>query len=237
MKQMNKKVTKILIVLGLLILAAVGMTIAYYNNRKEFENEFRVKAPGVAVYEKFNPTDWWVPGEEKSKEVWFKNTGEQDMLLRFSYSVEWVSVDGKELPPKPASDVIKLNWNIADNNEKGEDKKAEESGQITDIPKDFIKQEQTDSEGKVTTYYYYTKILKAGEPTDLVLESVKFIKELSNDEHGFDYSNQQLNLTIKGETALAVEGAVAEQWKEIPEITAEINQTTGEVRWSTQQSQ
>ena len=28
MKQMNKKVTKILIVLGLLILAAVGMTIA-----------------------------------------------------------------------------------------------------------------------------------------------------------------------------------------------------------------
>ena len=228
MKQINKKATKILIVLCLVALAAVGMTIAYYNSTKEFEKEFRVNAPGVAVYEKFNPTDWWVPGEEKSKEVWFKNTGELDMLLRFSYSVEWVAVEGSPIPPRDAEDVVSLNWNIGEpHNEKGEDKTAAESGLKTDVPVDFTKMKQGD-----TTYYYYNKILKAGEPTDLVLESVKFKTDLSNDEHDFDYSNQQINLTIKGETVLADSAAVKDQWRELPQITAVINPQTGSVTWS-----
>ena len=226
MKQINKKATKILIVLCVVALTAVGMTIAYYNSTKEFENEFRVKAPGVAVYEKFNPTDWWVPGEEKSKEVLFKNTGEQDMLLRFSCSIEWVAVEGKELPQIEAKDVVSLNWNIGEGNEKGEDKEAIESGLETDVPVGFTKREQNG-----IIYYYYNKILKAGESTDLVLESVKFMTNISNDEHGFDYSNQQINLTIKGETVLADSAAVEDQWKESPQIIAEIEPDTGDVIW------
>ena len=83
MAQISKKAKKILIVLGLLTIAVIGLTLAYYSGQEEFENEFHVKEPGVAIYEKFNPTDWWVPGEEKSKQAWFTNTGEMDMLLRF----------------------------------------------------------------------------------------------------------------------------------------------------------
>lgn len=216
MKQLNKKATKILIILGVMVLTIIGLTLAYYNSTKKFENEFRVNAPGVAVYEKFNPTDLWVPGEEKSKEVWFKNTGEQDMLLRFSYSVEWVPVDGKPMPNRPADEVVTLNWNIEGN---------------TNVPKDFSKKDQT-LNGKPITYYYYNKVLKAGEPTDLVLKSVKFKTDLSNDEHRFDYSDQQINLTIKGETVLADSEAVKDQWKETQQITAEINLETGAVIWS-----
>lgn len=231
MKQLNKKATKILIILGVMVLTIIGLTLAYYNSTKKFENEFHVNAPGVAVYEKFNPTDLWVPGEEKSKEVLFKNTGEQDMLLRFSYSIEWVPVDGKPIPSRPADEVVTLNWNIEGNNEKGEDKAAAGAGLPTDVPKDFSKMNQT-LDGKPITYYYYNKVLKAGEPTDLVLESVKFKTDLSNDEHGFNYSDQQINLTIKGETVLADSEAVKDQWKETQQITAEINLKTGAVTWS-----
>ena len=233
MKQINKKATKILIILSLLLLAAVGMTIAYYNSMKKFENEFSVNAPGVAVYEKFDPSDLWVPGEEKSKEVLFKNTGEQDMLLRFSYKIEWVLPEGKGTPPKSAEEVVALHWNIGDGNEKGEDKEAFAAGKFTDIPIDFTKVTQDGRNGINTDYYYYNKILKAGEATDWVLESVKFAKDISNDEHGYDYSNLQINLTITGETVLADSAAVTDQWKNLPQITAEINPQTGEVKWST----
>lgn len=251
MKQISPKAKKILIALGLLTVAIVGLTLAYYNSQKEFENEFHVKEPGVAIYEKFNPTDHWVPGEEKSKEIWFKNTGEMDMLLRFSIDVEW------ETPPiytndkgetivvdVPAKDVVDLYWKNSEK-EKGPNgepkatplpKTEEEAAALAGF--DFIPVTQ---EG--VTYYYYKKVLKAkgtldGTGADLsktqnVLESVGFSPNLSNDGHEHsDYSNTQINLTIKGETVLADNEAVKDQWKDMPQIQATIDFATGTVTWT-----
>lgn len=211
MKKMAKKTKHILTILALLLVALVGGTIAYYTSQQKFDNEFSVAEPGVAIQEKFMPTDSWVPGEEKSKEVWFTNTGEMDMFLRFSVEAEW---EGSDHPEVDADSVITLFWN------QGNDQRDDEKPPI-----DFVADKQE-------KYYYYTKLLKAGESTQHVLESVKFATNLSNDGHlNSDYSNTQINLTITGETVLADPGAVAEQWTEVPQVQASIA-ADGTVTWT-----
>lgn len=230
MKQLLEKNKKILIALGLLFLAAAGLTYAYYNSMKDFKNEFQVKEPGVAINEKFNPTDWWVPGEEKSKQIWFTNTGEMDMLLRFKLKIEWhknqeekyIDEEGKPTIPKDKdgkaiseedlakidlSELVTFYWKDSKN---GAVVLAEAS---KDPGFDFV---PIDQNGE--TYYYYKKILKAKgnsneNVTQHVLESVKFDTERSNDNHeGWDYSGVQLDLTIEGETLLVDGRAAEEEW-------------------------
>lgn len=217
MKRISKKTAGILILLGLFLLTVMGVTIAYYTSQKDFKNEFTVSEPGVAIQEKFNPSDFWVPGEEKSKEVWFTNTGKMDMLLRFSVEVEWADDNH---PDRAAEDVVTLYWND------GNGKRVSDDSQLVD----FVKKTQR-VDTTVTDYYYYTKVLKAGESTQHILESVKFAADLSNDGHdNSDYSNTQINITIKGETVLADPDAAADQWKELPQITAVI--TGDRVAWN-----
>ena len=218
MKQIKKESKIVFLVLTLLLVTIIGATIAYYSSQKDFENEFQVKEPGVAIEEKFNPADHWVPGEEKSKEVWFKNTGQMDMLLRFSVEIAWD--ESVPHPNRPAQEVITLYWN------------GGEDGRIPAVPGDTapIEFQRIVQDGE--SYYYYTKVLKAGESTQHTLESVKFATNLSNDGHNnSDYSNTQLLVTIKGETVLAVEEAV-EEWNELPQIKADIHKD-GTVTWST----
>ena len=113
--------------------------------------------------------------------------------------------------------VITLYWNQEDDTR--DDAKP---------PVDFVVKKQGDE-----TYYYYEKVLKAGESTQHVLESVKFSTDLSNDGHlNSDYSNTQINLTITGETVLADAEAVAEQWTETPQVQAVIDETSGSVTWT-----
>ncbi len=240
MKQINKKITKIFLVLSLLLLTAVGLTIAYYNNHKTFSNEFHVKEPGVSIYEKFNPTDWWVPGEEKSKQAWFANTGELDMLLRFKIDVEWApgqkpkDAKGNELAVE-AKDVVTLYWK-ASRDENGVSRDpillpmATAENRVVGDGKSYIDGEEQDDEKDIlpsgfdfipvyqdgNTYYYYKKILKAKDDpqfnTQHVLESVKFSESLSNDGHlHSDYSGSQIDLTITGETVLVDWRSVEEQ--------------------------
>lgn len=217
MRQERKKTFRILLFLGLLVLAAFGATIAYYNSQNGFVNEFHVSKPGVAVYEKFDPSDYWVPGEEKQKEVKFVNTGEQDMVLRFAVNAYWDATPSVAAGQEPveAEGIITLYWN------QGTEEKW------PGVPIDFTK--VTDSAGD--TYYYYNYILKAGTETKNVLESVRFSADLSNDDHLYpDYAGLQVNLTIKGETVLANEEAVTEQWTDAPSVS--IDRELGTVTWT-----
>lgn len=215
MKQLSNKKSKILLVLGLLFLTVIGATAAYYAVQKVFQNEFKVEKPGIGLIEKYNPSDHWVPGEETSKEVLFANTEEQDMLLRFSFELKWA--DGVQVPGnRDVKDVVKLYW--TDNN--GD--KVEVNNDS--CPRDFVKK----SSGGVD-YYYYTKVFKGGQKTPKVLESVKLETNMSNDEHlNSDFSDKKFQLTIKGETVLADEKAVAEQWQ--GQVTAAIGKN-GTVTW------
>lgn len=234
MKQLSKEKKNILIISGLLLLTAVGLTIAYYNNQKTFKNEFHVGAPGVVMYEDFNPADQWVPEEEKGKQAWFTNTGELDMLLRFKVEARWDiaptwtdkngvkhEIEGKKKGDLVGSDVLTLYWKDSQDDptkghQTGVDNEAgsgalELSEELsTSYPDEFDFK-------KVGEYYYYKKILKAKgsdmSSTQHVLESVKFDPHLSNDGHeNSDYSHTQINLIITGETVLVDKRAVEEQW-------------------------
>lgn len=224
MKQISKKTVKVLTVVSLLLLTAFGLTMAYYNSQKDFKNEFHVNAPGVSIYEKFNPTDWWVPGEEKSKQAWFTNTGELDMLLRFRVDYDWAKGQKPtgDASDMQAKDVIKLYWRDSTHSS---DKLIELPVATAEKPVvgvdinnfDFIGIYDPDAG---TTYYYYKKILKAkgseGSSTQKVLESVKFDTKLSNDGHQHsDYSSTQIDLTITGETVLVDPRAVKEKWPNV----------------------
>lgn len=202
MKQIIEKNKRTLIILGLFLLAVMGMTLAYYNSKKDFKNEFRTPKPGVAIHEVFNPTDYWVPGEEKSKEAWFSNSGEIDMLLRFKVDVAWA--EGVKHPKRDPNEFVTLYWKSSKLGSDNKVKLSEAGGK-----------EDFDFELGPDGYYYYKKVLEAEGSnmavTQNVLESVEFSNELSNDGHkNSDYSNVQVNVTIKGETVLAsAEGAAA----------------------------
>ncbi len=224
MKPVTKRTKNILLVLGFSLIAIIGGTVAYYMSREEFDNEFYVGEPGVAVEEKFNPGEQWVPGEKKEKEVWFTNTGEIDMLLRFRLDAQWepgkepVSASGEEFTPW---DLITLNWNVEDSAEESDPEGTDD----TKIQY-FTKIEESDG-----VYYYYNKILRRsgieGSKTDKILEAVTFASDISNGSNGPDYSGAQINLTIYGETVLVDEAAALETWGRQPEIDRE----TGNVIW------
>lgn len=220
MKQIGKKNAKIfLLAFSLLLLTVVGLTVAYYNSQKAFKNEFHVNAPGVSIYEKFNPTDWWVPGEEKSKQAWFTNTGELDMLLRFKIDYDWA--EGQKptgaASEAEAKDAVKLYWTDSTNDSGAKELPIAIEGGEPVVFGDFIGFYDSDEK---TTYYYYKKILKAkgtdGSSTQHVLESVKFEPNLSNDGHlHSDYSGTQIDLTITGETVLVDWRAAQEKWPNV----------------------
>ena len=230
MKEIIKKRKPAFLIFCLLAVTAVGATIAYFSSQKDFGNEFRVKAPGVAMEEKFNPADHWVPGEEKAKEVWFTNTGQMDMLLRFSVDIQWdETVPHPDRDPK---DVIGLYWYG-----------GEKGGECIRIPARSADGTHSDAapvgfkqivqDGRA--YFYYEKVLKAGESTQHTLESVKFATNLSNDGHNnSDFSDTRLLVTIRGETVLADSDAVQE-WRESPQIKAVIS--GDDVSWSTAENE
>ena len=244
MKKMNSKTKATLLVVSLLLLVAVGATIAFYISGDYFRNTFRVKAPGVAMYELFDPTDQWTPEEEKTKEVMFENTGGQDMLLRFKIEAEWdesswdppadaddaakAKAKADKENRKSPEDVLTYYWNIGEDNQLGNDNKDRLPGASpgnTDCPVDFV---------KIGEYYYYTKILKGGQSTQMILESVGFSPYLSNDPHGVDYSGKQINISMKGETVLAVEAAANEMWGKdgvLCTIPEEAQEDGTEVKW------
>lgn len=215
MKKLAKKSKNILLLFALALLALIGATIAYYTSQQTFDNELSVKEPGVAVIEKFNPADHWVPGEEKIKEVWFTNTGQMDMLLRFHVETKWA--DGKK--PNGATD-------------------ADAAACIQLNQKDSFAANFVSFTENSRTYYYYKKVLKPGESTTRVLDSVTFSSNISNDTHGMDYSDSQVNIAIIGETILAAANdsgfaETADEWDKSAKITESAGVKT--VTWSEKQ--
>lgn len=218
---------KAFIALGLLLVAAVGMTIAFYTSLQVFRNPFRTVAPGIAIEEKFDSSDFWVPEEEKTKQIAFTNTGSMDMYLRFKVEVDWNGGSGPKDDDTPLwlSDedsqteankgVITLYWR---------DSKTEGGAQVLhkNINNDLIvaipeKEIGEDGVENDVIYYYYKEVLKAGASTQHVLESVQFSPNLSNDGHdNSDYSHVQINVTLKGETVLANPEAAKEVWGREP---------------------
>ena len=104
-----KKKKRIITIAGLLLVAIVGATFAYYTSNTSFENVFNAGKYKVTLTEVFESPDNWVPGETVPKTVTAKNDGTVPAAVRISYTEQWTKeIDGVEtditaqVSPNPA---------------------------------------------------------------------------------------------------------------------------------------
>lgn len=188
MNKSNKSLLRILVIC--LLISLITAVFAFYYRTQSIDNDLTVGVPKVYLGEKFDPTDKWVPGEDKQKEVKFGNEGDIDSYLRVRFTPKLVLADGTEVTD---SDILKdFALNYAD---------------------DFDTNFTDGGDG----WYYYKNILPAGQETPLTLKSVTISDSVGNDVHGnfTDYSGSTFTVDIEGEFVQATgagETAPSSDW-------------------------
>lgn len=76
---------------GILGIAAIGGTFAYFNQSLTAENVFDTGTYDSELVEKFNPTEGenWEPGANVNKDVTVKNDGTLPIVVRAKFEEEW----------------------------------------------------------------------------------------------------------------------------------------------------
>ena len=95
MKKITIKKRSASIIAGLLALALIGGTLAYYNSTGTLENKLSTKAPGgEQLVEQFTPDDDWTPGEKVTKLASIENKGKVPLVVRVKMNEVWTLADG-----------------------------------------------------------------------------------------------------------------------------------------------
>lgn len=209
---MKKKKLSLLIGVGILTVALIGGTLAWFTSKDNVTNKFTTGSIKHEILEKFEAKNETheniLPGDEINKDVWIKNTGKSDALLRVKITPVWV--DGNT--------------------------ETDASGQVTLNFTDSVK-EGTEWV-KIGDYYYYNKVLKAentdgnqitsdndgyieGEVpesladcyTSQLLDSVTFnsdVKQTEGDTTG--YGGKKLDIKVESETVQVNKDACVSEW-------------------------
>lgn len=169
--------------LSIAVLLAVGImagTFAYFTQQQTFANLFSTKPYSADTYEHFTSPGDWTPGATTAKQVFAKNTGEGNVIVRVSIpNQEWTSANGASLGltfGSPAQNAAILNLiNTAD----------------------WVKD---------GNFYYYQHILTPGQETNSFLDSVTFNKDVPNDAVAVDGSGKTYGETGYDSAAWDAEG-------------------------------
>ena len=146
-----KNKKSLIAIAGILLIVVIGVTFAYFNSNATFQNRFNLGNYNVVTQEVFTSPDNWSPGDTIPKTLIATNNGSIDAAVRVSYIESWTDENGDEVD-------------------------------ISDIPNnavtiDFITPSQwTEDDG----YYYYNYILKPGESTSSLIESVTLNPSLND---------------------------------------------------------
>lgn len=148
---MRKKRKIMLFVFGCLALLLVGSSFAFWSGRIEHTNELKADKINARIEETFKSSE---PSGTVQKKVAFKNDSTNASFLRVSYAETWEKTEennrvllNNQLNKK---DVATKNW---------ENGFGQTGGAWTD--------------GR-DGWYYYNQVLKPGETTGEILESVTF---------------------------------------------------------------
>ena len=97
----TRKKTTVIALVGLMVLAFVAGTFAYWNQTSTIENPFDTGKNGSITREDFNPDDGndWQPGAEINKDVFVKNTGDQDLIVRVRLDEKWARKSTASVTP------------------------------------------------------------------------------------------------------------------------------------------
>ena len=169
-----KKSKKIKAAVGLLALAMVVGTLAYFSKTMSIDNPFSTKKYGGETVEKFTPENNWEPGGQVTKEVQAKNTGDYDLWVRVKFEEKWERdgqlIDGTKLS---STDAAKFFPASADN--------AVVDG--SSVYKNLVG--VTDGswiDGK-DGYFYYKETLKKDQTTSKLLDYVTLCKDANMGEY------------------------------------------------------
>ena len=95
MKKITIKKRSATITAGVLALALIGGTLAYYTSNGVIENQLKTKTPGgEQMVEQFTPENDWTPGQKVVKKAGLENKGEVSLLVRVKMHEVWTLADG-----------------------------------------------------------------------------------------------------------------------------------------------
>ena len=191
MKKMSKKTTALA---GLGVLAVVGGTFAYYNQKVSLENPLTTgKYENELIEDYTPPTDDLKPGATIDKVVGAKNTGDYPVMVRIKMDEVWrqKDADGNN------QDIISHDSTEGDGfaaiaigtedvgygNEFDADQANDTDGQVDDdasvvrknLAEDFAKDWTYNANDG---YWYYNKILNPDQTTGNLLESITLASDI-----------------------------------------------------------
>lgn len=182
-KHINKKSIIIASVM-LLLLVAVGTTIAYiFTETEPVENTFNPSKVSCAVVEKgYEPVSGGIQNISEKSNVQIKNTGDTDAYIRVAVVVNWASAGGSGVwAQKPADSDYEITYNSNEDWFYGGD-----------------------------GFYYYSKAVPPGESTSVLIDEAR---QLSSAPNGTDGTQYYLSIEIVASAIQSTpETVVAEQW-------------------------
>lgn len=165
------------------IFILISNTFAFYKQDEGAENFLYAKHFKVDLIDDFVASGFVLPGDKLNKDVYMKNNGEVDSVVRIKLTPTWTpetDINGKVLDTEVVEvdlgDTVMTDWTL-----------------------------------KSDGWYYYNKILKPGESTSLLVDSIRLIP-VSNDLHDTDYSNSQYTLDVNSQSIQAISVAAEENW-------------------------
>lgn len=165
---MNRKI-KAWLSMGLLALAIVGCTWAYYSNSSSIDNQLSTKAYGSTITETFTPRDDWQPGQKVDKVFAVKNTGGSDLVVRVKMDESWTrgsSTPFKALLSTADKETI---FNVSQDDETD----GLVAKDATVVTKELDNTNWVFHDG----YWYYKTLLTAGGTTSALLNSITLYKD------------------------------------------------------------
>lgn len=178
---------KVVSVLGIAAVVAVGGTFAYYTATDTFKNPFNTESFGTSSVEVFNPADGdnWEPGVKVDKAVFGMNEGDGDVYVRVFFEEEW-SRDGVTLTTLTSeSDDFAPEKSIQPGNGGKDDTTGLTDGKIVNGGESVVFKtlENVVGESERSTpekwykgsdgWYYYTSVLTKGKTTKTLLNGVQ----------------------------------------------------------------
>lgn len=105
-KNERKNKRKLLIVTGISALTILGGTLAYFTTSDTIQNIFKTALYQHQIVEKFESPSHWTPGTTTEKTIKVTNTGSISMAVRASYTEQWVTSNGNEIPLKDSENNV-----------------------------------------------------------------------------------------------------------------------------------
>ncbi|MEG1887215.1 MAG: hypothetical protein RR177_03730 [Oscillospiraceae bacterium] len=169
---------------------------AFFNIQSSFDNKLTVGKIASVISEEFSPPATW-NGNQISKKVSFKNTGDVDLVLRFQYAESWISSTGVLMPNAVDNiDVCTKNWTNPDGT-------LANPNQLAGT--DWYKGDDG--------WNYYKAVMPPAKVV-AIMDSIKTSTKYTNDYHGAKYK-----LSFVYETVLMDTEIIKSSWKKTPTVS------------------